>query len=416
MPIEIASKPGDLQPAWPLSSDLAKTADDHLRLLKTMMQTGYLGEYFTISEVRALPFDRGAFFTYSNALWQIRQSSLALMPERLDKFIILTSGKIALKITNLSNAGTDLYQASVLPTAGGRFPKLFVISGSEAAFSSGLATASAPGALPVGGDVCVQLFTNWWEARIYSNSAWVPLTEQYAGHKLTSGNQYASTFVGFKLLGDLVQTDRQVLFGSTHMEVSSANVFGPDDLRYWFGAKAGLVTAQGEVHMALLSKANAIEWKSYTAQAFNGSGTPTDGGDVVDNLGLGAAYTAEGASYAAISLTFGVAGTFSVGAVDYLSSGSPESGNYVTTPSPATGSLYEIRFEYVSGTSVSGTLNTWLSLTESRSVDLTATATSYLVTRTGVVKVRIRKVGTPASEKTRDITLSAVAEPLGPMP
>jgi hypothetical protein len=119
MPLEVATRPGDLQAAWPLPSDLARTADDHIRLVKAMMRLGYLGVYQTLESVRSLPVTEGSFFTYQNSIWQIQAGELPAFPERLSKFIKLANGRVAVKITNISDAGTNAYQASVLPTGGG---------------------------------------------------------------------------------------------------------------------------------------------------------------------------------------------------------------------------------------------------------------------------------------------------------
>ena len=91
-------------------------------------------------------------------------------------------------------------------------------------------------------------------------------------------------------------------------------------------------------------------------------------------------------------------------------SGSPVSGPFVTTPSPSTGFLYEVRFEQISGDALGGTLGTWLAISSTRDVSLSVLRTVTGVSlKSAVVTITVRKIGNAATEKAVTVTLNAAA-------
>lgn len=406
MALETANNASELVDTNPTSTDLVKSADDHIRMLKRILKQGFQGHFTSLTPVRALTSVDGTWFTYNSGFYAIFTSDLT---ESLPNVIKLTNGKVGIRY-----AAYTLPKDVTLPTASTqkRFPRVEKIVGTTFDLS---AVNTAFSGAPVKGDIAIVLGENFAEARMFSTT-WDAIGTTAFGDKAFIGTAAAlcvSTPLG---IIDSLRVQRIELLSATHLEVISPDGVGPDNLRYWFGLNTDVVDGNGNIAYNSLAKANAIEWKNLTTGSTNGDTTPVDGGAVVAALGMDTAYECEYTSYGGASaeenarMAFGVDGSFSVLAYGDVVAGSPVSGYYVTTPSSSTGSLYEIKFEKLSGGTVSGTMDTWLALSSTRQVSVTAArGTAGSATTTASIKTYIRKIGVPASEVSSTISLTAKA-------
>lgn len=420
MGLENANKVGELNDAWPLNGDLAKLSAAHIRLIKSVLKKGYLGEYTDLATIRALTPNNGCSFFYNNTLYLIVDSSYysGNPVEVVSKFIRLTSGKLAIAVDTRSYFGRGIGTRGNLPISGtaNRLPLFAIADATSASFEPSLANSKFPDSTPVQGDVCVQYFTGWAEARQYNGVSWVVMSVQGNGEIAVLGQVATNLLLSQLVIADTARLGATEFVGSTYMEVTNPNGFGPDSLRYWFGEKAGRVNGNGKVIYSALTKANAIEWKSFTETNTNGSGTPVSGGAVLAALGMGVSYSNASQGYnsssvsGTITISIGVNGTFSIDASGSLS-GAPASGNYVTTPSSATGSLYEVKFEQVVGDAVTGTLNTFLPITQVREVSLSAFASpNAFASKAASVRITIQPLGSSAGAQVHVVALATSAQ------
>lgn len=420
MGLENANKVGELNDAWPLNGDLAKLSAAHLRLIKSVLKKGYLGEYTDLGAIRALVASNGSSFFYNNTLYLIVDSTYysGSPVEVISKFIRLTSNKLAIAIDTRSYFGRGVGTRGNLPISGtaNRLPLFAIADATSASFEPSLANSKFPDSTPVQGDVCVQYFAGWAEARQYNGVSWVVMAVQGNGEIAVLGQVATNLLLSQLVIADSARLGATEFVGSTYMEVTNPNGFGPDSLRYWFGEKAGRVDGNGKVIYSALTKANAIEWKSFTQTNTNGSGTPVSGGAVLAALGMGASYSNASQGYnsssvaGTLTVSIGVNGTFSIDASGSLT-GAPASGNYVTTPSSATGNLYEVKFEQVVGDAVNGTLNTFLPISQVREVSLSTTAApNGFSSKAASVRITIQPLGTPAGAQEHVVALATSAQ------
>lgn len=420
MGLENATKAGDLNEFWPLNGDLARLSAAHIRLIKSVLKKGYLGEYTDIEDIRVLVAPIGASFFYNNTLYCLFNSDYysGSPVEVVSKFIRMNDGKLAVAIDTRSYFGKGIGTKGNLPISGtaSRYPLFVIADATSALFEASLANSKLPDNTPVQGDVCVQYYTGWAEARQYNGVAWTVMAIQGNGEIAVLGQVATNLLLSQLVVADSTRVNVIESVGDTYMEVSNPSGFGPDSLRYWFGEKSGKLDGNGNVLYSSLTKANAIEWKSFTESATNGSGTPVSGGAVLASLGMGTSYSALTQGYnnssvtGALSISVGVNGTFSINTSGSLT-GSPASGPYLTTPSSAAGTFYEVKFEQVSGDALVGTLNTFLPISQVRTVSLQAFASSGgSASKSASVKVTVQLLGNPSSAQTVTISLVTSAQ------
>lgn len=420
MGLETISRPVDLNQTWPLPGDLAATTDEHLRLIKQAIKMGFLGKYLTLDICKEIPMTYG-FFLYNGNFYEIEPTGRYVNDDV--RTFQLNNNMFANQVSNPTILGLRSSKGPQLPIAGSRLPGFFTANVLSDEFDSGIATTSTGGS-PVLGDFCLQVRNEWSETRYYTGITWTKVNMAINGYVSFGGNVSIGMLSSKKVNSVEVRAQYHVSVGSSHVEVSSAEGFGPDSLRYWFGLASGVVASSGEVAFNTLTKTNAIEWKTFTEASVNGAGTPVDGGLVLDSLGMGTAYSGNDIAYnsgecnASLAVTIGVNGLFSVTVGGTVTVGTPVSGNYVTTPSPATGFLYEVMFETVSGTTPTGTLASWQALSQSRTVSMDASVSGPgLQTRSGVVRIRVRKTGDAGTEKSVEVGLTVQAQSVsGSMP
>lgn len=404
MSLEIANNASELVDTNPTSTDLLKSADDHIRMIKRILKQGFQGHFTSLTLVRALTCPAGAWFTYDGDFYVVFDSPLT---ESLPTVIKLTNGKAAIRQAAYAEPKTALMPVSATQK---RFPKVKQLTGTS--FDTAAVNA-AFGGTPIRGDIAIVVGTNFGDARLFTTS-WESMDYTNFGHEAFAGTVAALCLATPLGIIDSLRVQRLELLSSTHLEIFAPDGVGPDSLRYWFGSNVDVVDGNGNIAYNSLSKSNAIEWKTTSSAGLNGGGTPVDGGLVVSNLGMDSSYRAEkedlGTASENLRLSFGVNGTFSVLALGDVTNGSPVTGNYVATPSASTGSLYEIKFEKLSGDNLTGTLGSFMALSENRQVGLSAVKyNSGTITRTSVVRVSIQKIGQAGTLVTRDITLQAVA-------
>lgn len=416
MGLETASNASELVTTNPTENDLVKSTDAHLRMIKRILKDGFQGQFTSLATIRALTAPDGSFFYYQNGMYLIIPSDLN---ESLPNIIKLTNGKIGLRFA-IYAAGKDV----LLPTSNAqkRLPLVKKVTISGTAFDTTAANNAFSGT-PVPGDVVIMLGTNFSESRIFTTS-WTIVDDCLYGYQSVIGSMSALAVMSPLGLFDVLRVQRLELISPQYVEVTSVVGFGPDNLRYWFGPNNGIVDFDGTIAYNSLSKTNATEWRSMTSGSINGNSTPVDGGAVVNNLNMAAAYTCQNQTYFGASsaedarIAIGVDGTFSILALGDVTTGTPVSGAYVTTPSASTGFLYEVKFDQVSGTAVAGTLGSWLQINQTRQVSLqTNRAAAGSTTASAVITVSIRKVGDAASAKSQTVTLTSTSTVnTGPMP
>lgn len=403
MSLEIANNASELVATNPTSTDLLKNADDHIRMIKRILKQGFQGHFTSLSLVRALTCPAGAWFTYDGDFYVVFDSPLT---ESLPTVIKLTNGNAAIRQAAYAEPKPALMPVSATQK---RFPKVKQLTGTS--FDTAAVNA-AFGGTPIRGDIAIVVGTNFGDARLFTTS-WESMDYTNFGHEAFAGTVAALCLATPLGIIDSLRVQRLELLSATHLEIFSPDGVGPDSLRYWFGSNAGVVDGNGNIAYNSLSKSNAIEWKTTVGAGLNGSGTAVDGGAVVANLGMDAAYKAENTgidtSTENLRLSFGVNGTFSVLAFGDITNGSPITGNYVTTPSASTGALYEIKFEKLSGDNVEGTLGVFTALSENRQISLSVNKyNGGTATKTATVRVSIQKIGNAGTLVTRDISLQAV--------
>ena len=405
MALETANDASELNENNPTSTDLVKSADDHIRMLKRILKKGFQGHFTSLSVVRALTSVDGSWFTYNGDTYSIVTSTLT---ESLPEIIKLTDGRIAVRQTSFA-----FPKDVTLPTASTqkRYPRVEKITATSFDLT---AVNAAFGGTPVRGDVAIVLGENFAETRIFS-TAWVNVDSNQYGDQSFVGTAYALAMAAPLGIFKALRTQRIELLSATHLELMSPDGIGPDSLRYWFGLNTDVVDGNGNIAYNSISKANAIEWKSLTTGGTNGNSTPVDGGAVVSALGLGSSYLCEQGSSSGYAeedarVVFGVNGAFSVHAYGDVVDGSPATGNYVTTPSASTGALYEVMFEKLSGDTVVGTLATWQALSSPRQISVPATrSTVGATTRTASIRITVRKIGDAGTAVAHTVSLSARA-------
>ncbi|QGH73594.1 MAG: hypothetical protein [Siphoviridae sp. ct7UA22] len=406
MALESANNASELSETNPTSTDLVKSADDHIRMLKRILKQGFQGHFTSIATVRALTSVDGSWFTYNGDAYAVYTSTLE---ESLPTVIKLDNDKVAIRYNNANQP-----QSVLLPTAATqrRYPRVEQI---EATSFDTSAVNAAFGGTPVKGDIAIVVGTNFGAAKIFT-TIWEDLLTTEFGHHAFVGTASALCLAAPMGLIDNLRAERIELISPTHAEVISPAGFGPDNLRYWFGLNSGVLDGNGNIAYNSLSKTNAIEWKNMTTGTTNGNSTPVDGGVVVTGLGMATAYTCRSETYNLqpadedARIAFGVDGTFSILALGDVTVGTPVSGNYITTPSNSTGFLYEVKFEKMSGDAVVGTLNTWQQISAPRQISLLASrSTSGTDSKSAVIKMTVRKVGNAGTEVFTTVTLSATA-------
>ncbi len=406
MALESATNASELVATNPTSTDLVKSADDHIRMIKRILKDGFQGHFTSLTPVRALTSVDGTWFTYNGNAYAIYTSDLT---ESLPSVIKLTNNKIAIQLT-----AAPVARDTLLPTAATqrRYPRIERVSGTS--FDLSAVNAAFDGT-PIQGDIALVIGTNFAEARIFTTS-WGQVDKTNYGYQAFIGTVAALSLTTPLGIIDRIRAQSFELLSATHLEVNSPDGFGPDNLRYWFGLNTNVVDNNGKIAYNSLAKSNAIEWKSMTSGTINGDSTPVDGGAVVTDLGLATAYLCEIQSYSSnpteenARIAFGVDGTFTVLAYGDVITGSPVGAPYVTTPSSSTGFLYEVKFEKLSGDAVDGATNVYMQLNTVRQVGIIATRdTVGTAVKTASIKIYVRKIGDGASEKTRTLTLTSRA-------
>lgn len=408
MPLETANNAFELNASNPLPSDPIKNADAHLRMIKRILKGGFQGQFTALTSVRALNSDDGTWFYYNNGMYLVLASPLA---ESLPNIIKLNNNKIALRFA-IYSIGRDI----LLPTSSSqqRLPAVKKVTITASSFDTAAANSAFAGT-PIPGDVVIMLGNQYSESRIF-NSSWVTMDDTLYGYQSVIGSLSALSLMSPLGLFDTIRSQKIELVSPQFVEVSSSQAFGPDNLRYWFGANSGILDGNGNIAYNSLSRANATEWKSMTAGSTNGSTTPVDGGAVLDNLNMGASYTCEADSYQGqpanenARIVVGVDGRFAILSLGDVVSGSPVTAPWVTTPSASTGSLYEVMFEQLGGTAVAGLLGSYQAISQARQVSLSVSRSTVGSSNVSAsIRISIRKIGDAVSVKTRTVSLTAVA-------
>lgn len=131
------------------------------------------------------------------------------------------------------------------------------------------------GRAPIPLDIFVQTLTNGSDsqARQYNGSSWVAPTLMVHGSMIATGTVAGQVLIaGTELSSPVVKSGQILMVGPSHMKITAASPFGPNDLIEWYGPKNSYTydSANNLVKFDGLTKANAIMYLSATGQAFFG--------------------------------------------------------------------------------------------------------------------------------------------------
>lgn len=131
------------------------------------------------------------------------------------------------------------------------------------------------GRAPVPLDIFVQTRTDGTDsqARQYNGSSWVAPAIMLHGSLIATGTVAGEVLIaGTELNSPVVKSGQLLMVGGTHMKITTASPFGPNDLIEWYGPKNTYTynSSNGTVKFDGLTKANAITYLSATGQAYFG--------------------------------------------------------------------------------------------------------------------------------------------------
>ncbi|MRJ41201.1 MULTISPECIES: hypothetical protein [Idiomarina] len=130
---------------------------------------------------------------------------------------------------------------------------------------------------PIAGDILVQTRSDGTgssaQKRNTANNGWEPVALQINGSMVATGTIAGDKFIaGTSLNAPVIMSGQIQMVGSTHMKITTATPFGPNDLIEWYGPKNTYTynSSTGTVKFDGLTKANAITYLSSTGQAYFG--------------------------------------------------------------------------------------------------------------------------------------------------
>lgn len=130
---------------------------------------------------------------------------------------------------------------------------------------------------PIPGDILVQTRSDGTgssaQKRNAANNGWEPVALQINGSMVATGTIAGDKFIaGTSLNAPVIMSGQIQMVGSTHMKITTATPFGPNDLIEWYGPKNTYTynSSNGTVKFDGLTKANAITYLSATGQAYFG--------------------------------------------------------------------------------------------------------------------------------------------------
>lgn len=438
MALESGSQPKDLNPDWPLNTDPAQLGAAHLRLIKLVLRKFFIGTFVDRAAFLAwyatntVTFYPGALTIIGDKWWQIDSISAgANTTEGRDFFIVDTTwrARVATKPRILGEVNSQGGQGlAIINSNARRRPQLrYVNILTGTAFDAAQAAAAFPAGTPVANDVCVQLVPgspSYSFIKFYTGSGWSDVGVEVYNSMVAFGLVGAQLLVSESVDTVRVRTMRMEKVGLTNMIVEDPDGFGPDDLIYWYGPKAGLISTNGEIAYGSLVKANALRWIGLDGLA-SSEAPPSGAVTPLANVGtLGTAYEfhdvgylgygGSNTAYANIALVLSTNGNFAVVGNSELLSGTPIDGPYVDNTGVGAGTGLECRFEATGDTIYKlpdTTFDTWQALTSTRSAGVYSSRgeTIGMTSRAISLTVRIRKVGDAGSEVSKTLTLTAKA-------
>lgn len=432
MPVESVNKPSDLNEAWPLNEDVATQGAAHLRNLKRAVKRVSLGSFSS----------RDAFKTWFEA-----ELLKNWVPQQGCQFYIdgLIYALRTISSTNNFKDNSDYfpvnntYQAYVvsrpriLGEASGR--GIYAINSNEKrrplvkygavageVFDGAAASSLFPNNNPIPNDIVMQLTTSVPSRsfiRVFNGTSWVEVDVEVfnlfaAFAAIAATNVQAESVDACRL-----RSCKQEVLGETRLYAVDPEGFGPDELIMWYGEKETVVNPSGEINYNALLKDNAIRWRDLNGieGGVNASETVIDPNlvTIVAELGgIGSSYGSSTVTYGGMSalaqlfLTMNSTGQFVIGGFESLT-GNPLSGNYLSQQGQSAGDLMQVKFTSTKPWMTSGTLNTWLNLTDNRTVGASISRdTPGSSTDSVDITVEVRKSpdGTPVS-KTFTVSLFA---------
>jgi hypothetical protein len=130
---------------------------------------------------------------------------------------------------------------------------------------------------PVPGDILIQTRSDGASSsaqkRNAANNGWESVALQINGSLVASGTIAGDRLIaGTSLNAPVIMSGQIQMVGSTHMKITTATPFGPNNLIEWYGPKNTYTfnSSNGTVKFDGLTKANAITYLSATGQAYFG--------------------------------------------------------------------------------------------------------------------------------------------------
>ena len=441
MALETGTQPKDLNPDWPLDTDPAQLGAAHLRLIKKILRNYFIGTFAARADLIAWytanpnSFLNGALTIVEGRWFEILSTSAgANTTDGLDFFIVASTWRARavsqVKQLGFVNSQNTTGLATINSLQRRRPLVRFVTVLSGTTFDAAEASAAFPNGVAVANDICIQLKAgspSYSFCKRYNGSSWADVEISVFNTLVAFAQMSAQLVSAVSVDTDRVRTARQEVVGLTHMWVLDPEGFGPDELIQWYGDKTDLISSNGEVLYSSLTILNAISYTTKLGQTGSGGEspvpppTPPTDATVLSNLGtLGTSYSAQNTAYgggvstSSITLTARTNGTFSL-AFQLFSEGSPISGALLSDTTEGIGSQFEVMFEAVAEPALSGTLNTWLPITENRSINFGITAgppslgSSQTLSDSVVVAMKVRKTATPGVVESKAVTLNVEA-------
>jgi hypothetical protein len=130
---------------------------------------------------------------------------------------------------------------------------------------------------PIPGDILVQTRSDGTSSsaqkRNAANNGWEPVALQINGSMVATGTIAGDKLIaGTSLNAPVIMSGQIQMVGASHMKITTATPFGPNDLIEWYGPKNTYTynSSTGTVKFDGLTKANAITYLSSTGQAYFG--------------------------------------------------------------------------------------------------------------------------------------------------
>lgn len=432
MPLETASQPHQLNSNNPTDTDPGGVGAAHLRLVKELVKKIGLGK-MSLSELKASTAQAGTFVTYNDSPYIIMDNFYGSQPiEDESRIIFLNNGRRAIRLFPTLWTGDYIGEAPLVPTnaTANRMPTVVFIQGASTSFDVTAIAAACPGGIPVKGDIGFYLTTSgasrFSGARQFNGTSWELCDFVLNGFSAAFGTFAAIMLQAQRMHAIYARTHRLELVGNTNVEIRNPDGFGPDNLYYWLGTKVIAIDGNGAVRYDSLTKANSIRWGGYASNGAAEEGGST-GGDtggettppasaVLNNLGMGAAYSATVNSYnnaianASTIITLLKNGNFSVTGSMGIT-GTPRSGPMITTPGAGVGPLYEFKVEQLSGGIMTGITSGFQTLTDDYFLYVAASAgpSPQTVLVTATVRITLREKANITNSKTHDVVIDATA-------